>query len=225
VVNPEQKRLKILEIESELQKRLDMPKELRLQKMETVAELYEELGDEEKALAILKRVVKGRYGKDAAILNKMGILCGSLGDYERQKKFYKEAARVSSWSGSFFNLALAHRERGETEKAIESIESAIERERDAPYLVLRAMLAQDENDHKEAEKYLKEALQAFGSASTLSDWELHWCRRAADMAGDVERINEVKEEDRRRKRSKSYDPGKGTGVLPAIKAGDLKEVD
>lgn len=225
VINPEQKRLTILEIESELQKRLDMPKELRLQKMETVAELYEELGDEEKALAILKRVVKGRNGKDAATLNKMGVLCGSLGDYERQEKFYKEAAAVSSWSGSLFNLALAYRERGETEKAIESIELAIKRERDAPYLVLKAILVQDENDRKEADNCLHEALQAFGSVSTLSDWELNWYSRAANMAGDADRVNEVKEELRRRKRSTAYDPGKDSAVLPGIKTGGLKEVD
>ena len=225
VVNPESKRLKILEIESELQKRRDMPKNLRLQKMEMAADYYEELGDKEKALAILKRVLKGRDGKDAETLNKMGILCGSMGDYKRQEKFYKEAAQVSPLSGPLFNLALAQRQHRENEKAVESVSKAIEREREAPYLVLRAMLAEDKGDNKTRDKYLEEALKSFRSVSTLGDWELHWYSRAASMAGDKGRINEAKEEEKRRRLADEYVPEDEYSVLPGIEAGGLKEVD
>ncbi|MCK4829456.1 tetratricopeptide repeat protein, partial [bacterium] len=224
VVNPEPKRLKILEIEDELQKRKAMPKDLRIQKMEMAADLYKELGDKEKALAILKRVLKGRNGKDAETLNKMGILCGSMGDYKRQVKFYKEAARVSSWSGSLFNLALAQREHDETANAVESVNIAIGRERSAPYLVLRAMLAEDENDNKTRDKSLEKAFKSFKSVSTLSDWELYWYRKAANMAGDEEKINKVKEEERRRRRTGEPVP-LDDSVLPGIGAGSLKEID
>jgi molecular chaperone DnaK (HSP70) len=224
VVNPEPKRLKILEIEDELQKRKAMPKDLRIQKMEMAADLYKELGDKEKALAILKRVLKGRNGKDVETLNKMGILCGSMGDYKRQVKFYKEAARVSSWSGSLFNLALAQREHDETANAVESVNIAIGRERSAPYLVLRAMLAEDENDNKTREKSLEKAFKSFKSVSTLSDWELYWYRKAANMAGDEEKINKVKEEERRRRRTGEPVP-LDDSVLPGIGAGSLKEID
>jgi hypothetical protein len=116
VVNPEPKRLKLLEIESELRNSSNIPKKDRLHKMETVADLYEDLGDKEKSLAVLKRLLKARNGKDEITLNKMGILCGCMGDHKRQEKFYKESARVSSWSAPLFNLALAQRNRGETEK-------------------------------------------------------------------------------------------------------------
>jgi tetratricopeptide (TPR) repeat protein len=131
VVNPEPKRLKILEIESELQNNFNILRKERLSKLETTADLYEELGDEEKALAVLKRVLRARHGKDSGTLNKMGILCGSIGDHKRQEKFYRESARVSSSSSPLFNLALAQRERGETEKAAATLGQAIERRKDA----------------------------------------------------------------------------------------------
>lgn len=223
VVNPEPKRLKILEIESELQNRGDIPKKDRLQKMETAAGLYEDLGDEEKALAIFKRVLKGRDGKDSTTLNKMGILCGSMGDHRRQEKFYKESARVSSSSAPLFNLALAQRERGETAKAHETVDQAIEREKDAPSLVLKAKLARDANDGNTAKKCLDEAFKRFDPTSELSDWELTWYINAAKMVKDDKKLKKAEEERKRRLSNKNH-PEDDSSVLPAIKAGTLKEV-
>jgi tetratricopeptide (TPR) repeat protein len=207
VVNPEPKRLKILEIESELQNNFNILRKERLSKLETTADLYEELGDEEKALAVLKRVLRARHGKDSGTLNKMGILCGSMGDHKRQEKFYRESARVSSSSSPLFNLALAQRERGEalaqrergeTEKAAATLGQAIERRKDAAYLVLKAKLAEDVNDSKAAKKCLKEAFQTFDPISGLTDWELHWYVSAAKMSGDDKKLKKAEEERKRR---------------------------
>jgi tetratricopeptide (TPR) repeat protein len=222
VVNPEPKRLAILEIESELQNNFDIQRKERLSKMEMTADLYEELGDEEKALAVLKRVLKARHGKDFETLNKMGILCGSMGDHKRQEKFYKESARVSSSSAPLFNLALAQRERGETEKAHETVDQAIEREKDAPSLVLKAKLARDANDGNTAKKCLDEAFKRFDPTSELSDWELTWYISAAKMAKDDGKLKRA-EEERKRRLSNKKDPAEDDSVLPAVKAGTLKQ--
>lgn len=223
VVNPEPKRLKILEIEAELQNVRTIPKKQRLLKMETAAGLYEDLGDEEKALAVLKRVLRARNGKDSGTLNKMGIISGAMGDRKRQDKFYREAARVSTSSAPHFNLALAQRERGETGKAAETLEQAIEREKAAPYLVLKAKLAEDAGDSKKVKKCLKEAFQVFEPVSELSDWELGWYISAAKMAGDDKKFKKA-EKERKLRVSGKNEPAENASVLPAVKAGSLKQV-
>ena len=224
VVNPEPKRMKILEIEAELQKTRNLPKGMRLNKMEEAADLYKELGDKEKSLAILKRILKAKNGKDAGTLNKMGILCGSMGDHDRQEKFYMEGSRVSRWSGPLFNLALAQRGRGETEKAKESLRLAIQRDKSAPYYVLRALLAEDEKDSHTRDKSLEQAFRRFNPVSELEEWEIYWYRKAAIMARDDERLDEIKNEERRRKRSGKEVP-EDEALLPVSKAGSLMEVD
>jgi molecular chaperone DnaK len=221
VVNPEPKRLKVLEIEEELQNSSNILKQERLRKMEMVADLYEDLGEREKALDALKQVLKARNGKDGALLNKMGILCGSMGDHGRQEKFYIESARVSPWSAPLFNLALARRERGETRKAIETLEQVIERNKDAAYLVLRAGLANDADDSKTADKCLKEAFKNFGPISELSDWELSWYIYAGKMAKTDKKLKKAEKERKRRLSGKS-ETDADNSVLPAIKAGSLK---
>ena len=221
VVNPEPKRLQVLEIEAQLQNGGHIPKNERLSKMETAADLYKDLGDDEKALAILRRVLKARNGKDGALLNKMGILCGSMGDHGRQEKFYRESARVSSLSAPLFNLALAQRERGETRKAIETVEQAIEHNKDAAYLVLRAGLANDVEDGKTADRCLKEAFKSFGPVSELLDWELSWYAYAARMAKDNKKLKKAEKERKRRLSGKSGTVADAS-VLPAVKAGGLK---
>jgi molecular chaperone DnaK (HSP70)/tetratricopeptide (TPR) repeat protein len=222
VVNPEPKRLKILEIESELQNNFDILRKERLRKMETTADLYEELGDEEKALSVLKRVLKARHGNDFHTLNKMGILCGSMGDYQRQEKFYKESARVSSSSAPLFNLALAQRERGEIDKALETVDQAIDRKKDAPSLVLKAKLAEDNNDEKIAKQCLGEAFKRFDSIPELTDWELTWYISAAKMAKEDGKLMKA-EEERKRRISSKKESAKDDSVLPAVKAGYLKQ--
>jgi tetratricopeptide (TPR) repeat protein len=223
VVNPEPRRLKILEIEAELQNNFNIPKEERLSKIEMTADLYKDLGDEEKALAVLKQVLKARHGKDFGTLNKMGILCGIIGDHKRQEKFYRESARVSSSSAPLFNLALAQREQGETHKALETVDEAIDREKDAPYLVLKSKLAADKNDKKMAKQCLDEAFKRFESIPELSGWELHWYISAAKMAKDDGKLEKA-EKERKRRISNKKESAEDDSILPAVKAGTLKRV-
>ena len=145
--------------------------------------------------------------------------------YEQAKKVFIDAmedvnARAVNY---FFNLALAQRDRGETDKALETVDEAIDREKDAPYLVLKAKLAADKNDKKMAKQCLDEAFKRFESIFELSDWELHWYISAAKMAKDDGKLKKA-EEERKRRISNKKESAKDDSVLPAVKAGALKKV-
>jgi tetratricopeptide (TPR) repeat protein len=145
-----------------------------------------------------------------------------MGDYQRQEKFYKESARVSSSSTPLFNLALAQRERGETDKALETVDQGSERKKDAPYLVLKAKLAADKNDKKIVKQCLEEAFKRFEPIPELSDWELTWYISAAKMAQDDGKLK-MAEEERKRRISNKKDTAEDDSVLPAVKAGTLMQ--
>ena len=125
-------------------------------------------------------------------------------------------------STPLFNLALAQRERGETEEAAATLEQAIERRNDAAYLVLKAKLAEDGNDRKKAKKCLKEAFETFDPVCELTDWELQWYVSATKMAGDKKKLKKAENERKRRLSSKN-ESAQEDSVLPAVKAGALKE--
>ncbi|MEW6447218.1 MAG: Hsp70 family protein [Bacillota bacterium] len=216
VVNPDAKRLRIYEMEEEL-KDLTVKKaadHLLVDKLVELAEAYADLKQYEKAINLLKAALQKKRGPDAAILNKLGIYCGELGDFERQEKFYREAAAATTWGGPWFNLALAQKGRGQIAAAVESVEKALAREREAPYLVLRAQLAEAEGKTGDYERYLEEALRAFGPVTRLTEWELGWFLTAARLAGDDGKIKEAQAEMKRRRRGLA--PG-GTGYLPDLR--------
>ncbi|MDA7873798.1 Hsp70 family protein, partial [Rhodopirellula sp.] len=145
VVNPQSQRVEALEIEEELKVK-KLPKHHKLDKMRTLASLYSDLGQGEKAISTLLAALKVNAAPDAGILNKLGILCGEQGDFERQEKFYLEATNITNWNGPLFNLALSKQQQGKIREAIDSLERALAMKREAPELVLRAMLAQDQGD-------------------------------------------------------------------------------
>ena len=55
----------------------------------------------------LTAVFSDRLSQDAALLNKMGILCGDMRDFEKESKFYGASAGAAQWSAPLFNLALS----------------------------------------------------------------------------------------------------------------------
>ena len=129
----------------------------------------------------------------------MAIIYGELGDFERQEKFYLESAKADPrWGGALFNLALALRRRGEIEKAAACAEEAIERERDASYLVLRADLADRLGDENSRDKLLAEAITAFGPVQTVDDFDLSWLIAALRLTGDKDAMEEALAESRTR---------------------------
>ncbi|HHW42228.1 MAG TPA: Hsp70 family protein [Desulfotomaculum sp.] len=214
VVNPESKRLQIFELEEELRLKR-VPASQLPGKMVELADLYADLKQYEKAIDWLKAALVYKKGADAHILNKLGIYCGELGDREREEKFYREAAACSSsWGGPWFNLALAFKRRGEIAAAVECVEKALARERLAPYLILRAQLAEAAGETEESKAFLREGLLAFDAPRLLSDWELGWLITAARLAGDEERLKTARAE--RNRRSRGVDPLE-YGQLPDLK--------
>jgi tetratricopeptide (TPR) repeat protein len=220
VVNPHRTRLEIEETEEKLRTREIAARDIP----DTLAELgqkYANLGQREKALDYLKRALAGKGEPDAGILNRMGMVAGELGDHEREEKFYREAAAVSSWSGPWFNLALMQERSGRIDEAIEAVERAISAGEEGPYVVLRAQLAEKRGEHHDREKFLRQAFAGFDAISSQSDWELGWFLTLARMSGDDEKVQQAKAEQSRRARGRQGEPVV-EGLLPIQFRTDVK---
>lgn len=218
VVNPQTVRLRIDETEEELRTNPSLTRDQKLAKLQQIGADYAELGQREKALAHLMSVMRAKGNADANLLNKMGIICGEMGDHEKQEKFYIEAAKAAPrWNGPLFNLALAQKRRGEIDKASASMEKAIERERDAPTLVLRADLADRSGDASLRDSLLAEAVTAFGSPKSLDDFELGWLITALRLNGDAGAL-QAAEAERRARGRRDGAPGDAVGLLPDAEA-------
>ena len=167
-----------------------------------VADLTADLGQRERALDLMKKALAAKQGKDHALLNKMGILCGELRDYEKEAKFYQESAKLDRWGSPLFNLALSQQRRGQLREAQTNIVEALARHREPPYLVLRALIADGQQDPMNRDECLKEAMQLFGSLKSMSDWELGWYMTAASRLDNEIKVKDAKEEQRRRSKRK-----------------------
>ena len=221
VVNPQNKRLQALEIEEHL-KTSNWSKSKMVREMRSLADLYADLGQPERAVSTLLAALRLHGAADEYLLNKLGMVCGELGDFEREERFYCEAGDASSWNGPWFNLALSKKRQGKITEAIESLERGLAKERDAPDLVLRAMLADAQKDVSARDDYLNEAVTLFDSPSSLSDWELGWFVTGMRMVGDESQLAEGHAEVKRRHRGDA--PEMEAGKLPK-KISDSQEND
>lgn len=197
VVNPNPIRERIYEREEELRTNR-VPLAIQAEAVHELARDYAKIGQRERALENMKRVLQVK-GADAGLLNEMGILCGELGDWERQEKYYREAAKVSYWGTSLFNLALSKYRRNLYDEAIEHIEEAISREWDAPYLVLKALILKELGRKEPSENTMREGMEAFDPVEIMNDWELGWCMTAARQLGDHEKVKVIEAEQKKRK--------------------------
>lgn len=223
VVNPDDRREEILLLEQELRKE-KFSKSQKTEKMMKIAELQQELGDREKALAVYKRVLKMKNGQDVNLLNKMGILCGEMGDYEKQEKFYRQASKISNWGGPLFNLALAQRQRDNHKDAILSVKDAIQREEDAPYFVLLGLIRKELGEESEMKKNLDKSFELFEPLEMMDDWSLQWYGRAANLLQDAEKLEMINKEKKRRKKKGAKPLPEDDSVLPVSKSQSPKEV-
>jgi molecular chaperone DnaK (HSP70)/tetratricopeptide (TPR) repeat protein len=213
VVNPSEARVRIDETEEDLNAGNVPPDEVPTRYV-NLAEDYADLGQRERALDCLHKALKKRGEPSASILNRMGMLCGELGDDARQEKFYREAAAVNtSWGGPLFNLALAQHRRRQFREALATIDEAIERERDAPYFVLRAMICESLADPTERARSLEDAVSTFGPMSALDDWSLGWLVTCAKMRDD-EKLLEAAQEERQARGARKNPVAFERGRLP-----------
>jgi tetratricopeptide (TPR) repeat protein len=220
VVNPNAKRIEIDRLEEELRTG-HIPREDIPGKLVALADAYADLGQREKAVEYLGRVLRSRNAPDAVILNKMAVYSGEMGDVEREEKCYREAAVV--WPGAWFNLALAQKKRGLYAEAATSLDKVLLVEHQAAYLVLRAQIHGALGERQQQERVLQEAVQKFGAVDALEDWKLGWFLTAARMASDQEKLSQGEDELRRRHRNEGAVETE-KGILPALTAG-LKRMD
>ena len=210
VVNPNAKRDQVLRLEERM--RTDALS--AEQKRETVTEIVEleiDLGHYERALSLLGSL--NRIAPNVWVLNRMGMIAGRLGDYEREEKFHREAARISSgWSGPLFNLALSKERQGELKDAMDTVDDAITLQERPTSMVLKARLAQKlGQSNLERDALLEKAFALFHPPATLNDFELHWYLAGARLSGDDARAKTALDEVRRRANSPNEPLG---GVLP-----------
>jgi len=219
VVNPQPKRLKIERMEEDLRTG-KVTKELIPEEIAKIAELYADIGQREKAVEFLQRAIRAKNQPDAELLNRLAGYYGVLGDDEREEKIYREATRISSWSGSWFNLSLAFKRHGKFAQAADAVEKAIEREKSAPYLVQAALIAEKQHDTARSQRLVSEAITLFDPLKSLSDWELGWYVTAVRFTGEDEKMTKARDEQKRRQRlgGDNFGASEG-GILPEIASG------
>ena len=185
-----------------------------------LARWYADLNEKERALDWL-RLALSKLGKpDAAILNLQGIYYGDLGDQEREEKFYREADKATaSWGGPLFNLALSYRRRGMQNKAVETVDAAMQKSHQTgAYLALKASCLEKNGQEKDAKSLYAESLKAFGRPTGLDDWEMGWYLTAARGAKDVKAIKQAEKEKEKRKNLGALDIDL-EAPLPGVKGG------
>jgi len=212
VVNPNAKRDRIAELEEGMRTKT-VPQTKQRATVEEIALLYADLGQRERALGLLSGLLKA--GPDLNILNRMGIICGELADFERQERFYREASKVSHSGVSLFNLALSKKRQGKLKEALAVIDEAIARDADPPYLVLKASVADTLKLSDQRDALLQQAFGAFDPLPTLDDWALGWYLTGAQLAGDQARRQDAEAE--RKRRGEAGKPPPDGGILPGTK--------
>jgi len=220
VVNPQPKRLQVEEMEEELRTGR-VPKGEIPEKVATIAELYAELGQREKAIDFLKKAIRGKSLPDVNLMNRLAGYYGMVGDWEREEKVYREAASVSPWSGTWFNLSLALKRRGKLAEAAEAVAQAIALDREPPFLVQAALIAASQDDTARSSELLSEAMASFGPVRSLDDWELGWFVTAARTIGDEAKLAAARAEQRRRGQG-SEASAEGDGELPIMTSGLMR---
>jgi molecular chaperone DnaK len=162
--------------------------------------LLDELGQWEKALAVLRGLQGAQRGPDSGLLNWMGLIVEKLGDNDEACRLFEQAAAADDeWTGPLFNLALNLRRQRKTQDAIRAIDRAIERQHTGPNLTLRAFLAVDTKDTAGRQRYLDAAAELWPAPRAMSEWMLVWYGMWAREIGDDDAANAATDERRRRK--------------------------
>jgi tetratricopeptide (TPR) repeat protein len=213
VVNPQPARVKLDALEERLRTN-SVPAHEVPAAISEVAGLLREVGHREKAFALLKLQLARMNRPDHDTLSRMASLAGEMGDKDREEKLTREAANAEpGWGGSWFNLALILRRRRKLEEAEQAADRAISLSREAPFLVLRSMIAGDRGDRAARERNLQQGIDEFGAVENLDEWGLGWLAAAAELSGDTQLTEKVRAERQRRAKLHTTVVSPG-GVLP-----------
>ncbi len=201
VVNPETNRLTIENLE-ELLKTQKFTSDQTAAYLVELAELYSEIRHHEKAIDFLKKALQIINSPDVMILNKLGIICGEIGDYEREEKYYNSATEADdNYSGALFNLALSKNRRSMYTDALKKIDEALNRKNSGPYNILRALILKNLGRNTESDDTLKTGIKMFDDFRVQSDWELGWYTTGLKLTGNEKKIKEIENELKARKKS------------------------
>lgn len=202
VVNPIRAEIEAEQLEQAIGPGCKLSPEERSAKAWRLATVLGDLGQREKSLAVLRALQREKARPDTWLLNQMGLMLDELNASEQAERAYRDAADADRRIGApLFNLALMLRRRRLIERAIAATDEGLVREPQGPYYALRALLANDADDDRTRDEMVAAALRNFGAPKGLSDWELCWFGRAAELAGDEQRLNAWRSERRRRQQS------------------------
>ncbi|MDD2367542.1 MAG: Hsp70 family protein [Desulfuromonadaceae bacterium] len=219
ISNPQVIKLRIEDIEEKLRTGIIQPQERRSIVMD-LAEDCAEIRQYEKAIAKLTELLRQRNEPDAAIINRMAMYCGYMGDIEREQRFYTEASAADpTMSAPWFNLALSLRKQKRLEEAKNSVDMAIGLENDsAPYYVLQAQVVRDMGKDFATKEFLDIAWKRFPKVTDQTDWDLGWYITASEMREDKEAGDLARQERSRRKTGTVLSRNEGQGSLPILAA-------
>lgn len=195
ISNPNTLQVRIEELEEKLRRDAVGDDEDEKNAYIQLADWYADLKQREKALDYLRVAQTKARGPDAEILNYQGINFAELGDSERAKKAFLEAAKASPWNGPLFNLAAFSRKWNRIEDALGYIDQALARSGpEGTCLGLKSIILEEMGLSEDAKKTAVEALGLFAPLPTLTEWELNWFRTVAKKAGSKSALEAVDKE-------------------------------
>ncbi len=181
VVNPNRTQEEIDRLEEEYRQNPGKADEL----MPRIAELCADLGQHEKAIGLVRTILRQSSRPAAWLLNRQATYEDARGNQPAAIRCYEEAGRASGkWGGPFFNLALLHEKQREYDLALRAIERAVQLQDTAPYQTLKLRIRKHLKNDLDVSAKAIVILASFGDPAALNDWELGWYIYAADTAGD-----------------------------------------
>lgn len=181
VVNPNQQQEEIDRLEEEYRQDPRKAEEL----MPRIAELCADLGQHEKAIGMVRTLLRQANRPVAWLLNRQAMYEDARGNRAAAIRDYEAAGTASrNWGGPLFNLALLHEKQRDYDAALRAIDRAIQMEDSPPHQTLKLRIWKHLSANLETTAKAARILTDFGDAAELDDWELGWYIVAADLAGD-----------------------------------------
>jgi len=212
VVNPNRTQEEIDRLEEEYRRDPQQADEL----MPRIAELCADLGQHDKAIGLVRALLRKTNRPVAWLLNRQAIYEEARGNRQAALRDYEEAAKASrDWAGPLFNLALLHERQHDYAEALRVIERAIQRDDTPPYQTLKLRISKRLQTGKQNRSVAARILADFGSPEDLDEWELGWYIAAADLANNKPAGDSAR--NIRRQRGKGIGVADHCGKPPALR--------
>ncbi len=176
VVNPNQQQEEIDRLEEEY--RQDNRKAPDL--MPRIAELCADLGQHDKAIGLVRTLLRQANRPVPWLLNRQGMYEEARGNRAAAIRDYEAAGTEAA----LFNLALLHDRQRDYDAALHAIDRAIHLEDSPPHQTLKLRIRKHLQGRLEVPAKAAPILRNFGDPANLNDWELGWFLVAADLAVD-----------------------------------------